>query len=1231
MKSALFFPIDAVLAAADTYMKPASGELAPLSLEEFKTCPLLTATLVRHLARGGCNLENAHLLIPFGNSALDVRTYHVLWRSRIYSLAGLVAMTPNALFSLRNFGPVSYANVIESLRPYLAPWWDDIVAIDTYELAHPNATIKASNLSALLDRWEIEWRHLPASQAMHDACAQAGVDVNMLGDVPRALERAQAGFSALLPAREVRTVMRDVTQIATEELASLLVAKVASLPDDTRDTKQTPAEPITIAALLDILAARYRGDAPTPAKTRALDVLFDRAGVYDGQPKTLNELGGQLGLTRERVRQLIARAEERLREPDLLPLVWGLGLPVSSALEALGGVARVSDVAEGVSRLLPFGVVDPVCATQLLASWSGVLHPIAGDRLALNRYSDALIERAEAAIAAMLKAHPDRLPFDEFVARAQLAGGDGLREAGPAFVAALVRCTDHIAIIQGECRPAGRVSLRSRLVAALHAIGQPAHFTQLARTYRQMFPDEADRKDNSVHALLGRFRDDFVLVGHGIFALAEWGYDPALRDVASVVEDVLRQAEHPLHRDEVVRRVAERYRWKPNSVAAALATDDRIHPFGNAFFGLRDRTYAPFDPEATYAGIFGVPKTVRQAIVTSAQTNERGNQVLRLRLTASVLQGYLPLSNRQTRACFPDVGDVSALCCEPSGIMSEMMLHRGNTSVSGLGAWFAAIGACAGDELLVERLDDALPDEPRYLLVHAPPDRTMEALRLAGLRPNRPSDGAPAITEPLFYLSNLDAVRQLAWHALAHPWAEIGDAQAMLGFAHAGTQGSAYQRLGVRTGMLADGQVAGHRAGAFFRPTRAGRAWVAGAHNSDPDALQRALALRLPAYRWHLRAGVPGDGATAILSPLVITRWDRRFGLAPHAAATQAALDASAAFVLARDLRRPGLALLLLLLAAQSHGLGVALAATSLGGAAAGAEAIDSLRAQGLVLVVDTAGRAALDEQVSLGVDDARALEARLRGSTAPVGAVLADAWCAVEPICARAGAVNASELFIALQSGAPAMVWDALIAAPAALSDTAHAADSALFDCSFPWLVADGAWAHDQPGAPFAFWRDAMTHLGSPDDSLRAPLGVCLCDDLMRRSWDAPRHLGANAHLALLVALAGDLGGLAERIHHGDAGWELGGLPLVPGLDRALGALGYDVWNERYRDDPDARAELGETLVALGERLGLLRAEGRSLEAVGSLASDVYYGVYYADHDPLARVRNALALAAVS
>lgn len=119
-----------------------------------------------------------------------------------------------------------------------------------------------------------------------------------------------------------------------------------------------------------------------------------------------------------------------------------------------------------------------------------------------------------------------------------------------------------------------------------------------------------------------------------------------------------------------------------------------------------------------------------------------------------------------------------------------------------------------------------------------------------------------------------------------------------------------------------------------------------------------------------------------------------------------------------------------------------------------------------------------------------------------------------------------------------------------------------------------------------------------------RPGIAVLLTDWLLERKATPRDLLAIHPHLSLLYLIAADIGAQAELLSRADSGWYLEGQPLVTALDKRLRRLGYEVWDERYRDRSDLLAGLGTRLVEQGLRAGVLQpgdGNGLLLEAPSS------------------------------
>ena len=167
-------------------------------------------------------------------------------------------------------------------------------------------------------------------QAILAALARQGrtvrVPLNRTADLSRIVRTAES------LRQELR---REPTpeEIATATGLSLdVVQSLAAL--NTADVRlDAPLDPEGERSLIDRFVADEQGDAESQAMDRFLSEEIDRAlrslpprdakvlrlyfGLDGGREHTLEEIGGMLGVTRERVRQLRDRALKRLKEGDV--------------------------------------------------------------------------------------------------------------------------------------------------------------------------------------------------------------------------------------------------------------------------------------------------------------------------------------------------------------------------------------------------------------------------------------------------------------------------------------------------------------------------------------------------------------------------------------------------------------------------------------------------------------------------------------------------------------------------------------------------------------------------------------------------------------------------------------------------------------------------------------------------------------------------------------------------
>lgn len=310
---------------------------------------------------------------------------------------------------------------------------------------------------------------------------------------------------------------------------------------------------------------------------RSRDIIRARFGVSEKDPKTLEEIGKEYGITRERVRQIIRSVMKEVQSNKQDVLFAEAAAKIVSTLEAKSGIMEETELLETLGgsdfreagsvrfflECLPNVVVvkedDEMersyrLDTFRLEDWQRV--KISAKQLLEKE--NRLFERQELidALAFSLPEHALPGTLMHFLAIAKEIQANVFGKWGLAS--------------WSDVQPKGT---REKAYLVLKMSAKPLHFRDIAQLIDQhgLQKDKKKTHPQTVHNELIKDKR-FVLVGRGTYALSEWGYRRGT--VKEVVESILAESVQPMKRSDIIKKVLEVRKVKKSTIVINL----------NAFF-----------------------------------------------------------------------------------------------------------------------------------------------------------------------------------------------------------------------------------------------------------------------------------------------------------------------------------------------------------------------------------------------------------------------------------------------------------------------------------------------------------------------------------------------------------------------------------------------------------------------------------------------------------------------
>ncbi len=323
-------------------------------------------------------------------------------------------------------------------------------------------------------------------------------------------------------------------------------------------------------------------------KEREREIISRRYGLFD-RKETLEQIGELLGITRERVRQLEKSIITRLisqAKQGSIPYINDLEIAIADSLAQNGDIQRITVISKDLFK-------DDSKINQSRITFLATLAPnlIAIDEND-NYYQSVTTTKAYQsgklatdkvdAVVKTIENIGKPTPVKDIVKA--LSGSDVPQLNALAQISKQLSCLNNNWGLS-KWPTVNPKNIRDKIYVILKENGKQMHFSEIADKIKQ---SDFKRKNVTTQAIHNELIKDsrFILVGRGIYALKEWGFKKGT--VSDVIVDILKKANQPLHRDEIIKQVLKNRYVKETTILLNLQGKKKFKRVAKATYDLAE-------------------------------------------------------------------------------------------------------------------------------------------------------------------------------------------------------------------------------------------------------------------------------------------------------------------------------------------------------------------------------------------------------------------------------------------------------------------------------------------------------------------------------------------------------------------------------------------------------------------------------------------------------------------
>lgn len=323
--------------------------------------------------------------------------------------------------------------------------------------------------------------------------------------------------------------------------------RVTIKPTITEKLLVLPADKLNLTDAIEIILSSV--------SPKNIHIIKARYGYDEGKRKTLEEIGNRIGVTRERIRQILVKEIRRMKHPARKKIFQTIIENVERLLLQYKGVMSINDLAKdkyfvsGTHKELRF-------LMNLIVDLYEERYRII-NKYFLTSLNDDEIKALQSKIRE--EASKCLFPIDEKVFIENIVSSVG--PTSEDYLVYHLLYKEHLEISKGKVLSPGRLSIPQRVKVLMKNIDRPMHFTETAKLYRNYYGESKIKTkdlERAIHTRIGDSRD-FIIVGPGTFMLREnFEMPDNIKEIVEFSKEILQNLQNITDTKHLINELKKR-------------------------------------------------------------------------------------------------------------------------------------------------------------------------------------------------------------------------------------------------------------------------------------------------------------------------------------------------------------------------------------------------------------------------------------------------------------------------------------------------------------------------------------------------------------------------------------------------------------------------------------------------------------------------------------------------